>query len=149
MKGVIKDFWEDTEYHTKMSKVVTLNLLKVNREKQRSASSIAGLEQVRTKKGIFNPDIKSFIKQRGKEWALNNPDLTFKRSHESHRNRVKEDYLRMAHTKAKWLPLSPDGVLYGSVAEAAYLLNIPKHNIDNWSRRNQHGWTRILNTDKA
>lgn len=84
-----------------------------------------------------------------KEWARRNPELAALRSSLSHKNRTKDDYLRMAHTKAKFLPVSPSGQIYGSVAEAAYLNKLPKYTIDNWTRRNQNGWTRIENTGRA
>lgn len=149
MKGVLKDFWKDPEYAQHMRKKVCENLQKVDRGKQREATKLVGQQAVKEKTGIHKEGMREISIRASKEWARRNPELAALRSSLSHKNRTKDDYLRMAHTKAKFLPVSPSGQIYGSVAEAAYLNKLPKYTIDNWTRRNQNGWTRIENTGRA
>ncbi len=112
-------------------------------------SRIIGLEQVRLKKGIHNTEGNKKAVEAHQRWMKENPDKVKQIASDSHKKRTKEDYLKMAHKKAKYLPISPAGVVFGSVAEAAYKYGVEKHSIDNWCRRNQYGWTRTQNTDKA
>lgn len=149
MKGVLKDYWDDATYRKVMTKKVIQNLQKVDRDKQKKASSIIGRQAVLNKTGIHAPGMHEKSREASREWARKNPEKAALRSSISHKNRTKEDYLRMAHTKTKFLPVSPQGIIYNSVAEAAYLNNLPRYMIDNWTRRNQNGWTRIENTHRA
>ena len=137
--------------YQKLGDKIACNLMLDNCDslKLNQMSRIIGLEQVRLRKGIHNKEGNKKAVEAHRKWMNANPDKVKQIASDSHKNRTKDDYLRMAHTKAKYLPVSPEGVVFGSVAEAAHKHGVLKHNIDNWCRRCQYGWTRTQNTDKA
>ena len=136
-------------YQNLGDKIACNLMLNDNTDKLNQMSRIIGLEQFKLKKGIHNIEGNRKAVDAHKRWIEENPDKVKQIASDSHKNRTKEDYLKMAHKKAKYLPVSPEGVVFGSVAEAAHKYGVKKHNIDNWCRRNQFGWTRTQNTDKA
>lgn len=107
-----------------------------------------GKEQFRQHKGIHAEGTREVSIKMSKKWAKEHPDLCKQRSVRSHFNRTQTDYEKMASTKSRHLIVSPNGKIYTSVAEAAHAENLPRHIVDNNSRRGHKGWSRILKTDR-
>lgn len=145
MKGRIKDVWEDEEYSKILKDKVTRNLEKVDRDKQKKASKLAGHKMYKERVGIHARGMHEVAIKASKEWAKENPEKAKQRSKLSHKNRTRLDYVKMANTKSKHIIVSPNGTEYRSVAEAEYYTGIARTTLDNWSRRNTNNWSRKPN----
>ena len=116
MAGHIHDIWEDPAYAAEMRSKVCQNLQKVDRQKQKAATSKVGAMAKKNKTGIFNPIFKDKIHSAGKEWAA---------------------------TKSHHIIIAPTGEQFLSTSAAAHYFHLPIYTIDNWSRRGSKGWSRI------
>ena len=70
-------------------------------------------------------------------------ELASKRSSLSHKNRTKNDYIRMANNKSKNYIISPEGKYFKSISEASYYTGIKRSTLNNWVRRGTNNWKRI------
>lgn len=143
LKGQITNPWKLPEFRNKMVNTVCCNLQKVDRKKQAQAASVVGRKAKKTKTGIFAKGQQEKAIQASKHWAKTHPELASKRSSNSHKNRIKQDYINMANTKSRHIIVAPNGEQYSSVAEAAFFVGVKRTNIDNWARRGTNGWSRI------
>lgn len=146
LDGQVSNPWELPEFRQRMNAVVISNLQKVDREKLKKISSEVGKEMKRQHKGIYAPGMHKKAIEASQKWAKAHPDLASLRSSKSHIHRTQNDYERMANHKSKHLIKDAEGRIFKSVAEAANFHNLPRYTVDNWSRREGHGWSRIANT---
>lgn len=149
MKGVIKDIWEDDTYVSIMQPKLLENLNKVDREKQKEASRLAGLKMKQNRIGIHAEGMHKIAIKASQQWAKDHPELASKRSSLSHQNRTKTDYIRMANKKSKNYIISPEGKQFNSIAEASYYTGIKRSTLDNWVRRGANNWKKIPITGRA
>lgn len=147
--GQVSNPWELPEFRKNMTNTVCQNLQKVDRDKQKKATSIVGKRAVKEHTGIHADGMHEIAIEASKKWVRDNPELASKRSSDSHKNRTQKDYERMAAHKSKHLILDGKGNVFQSVAEAAHFYCLKTYTIDNWARRRSHGWSRIPNTDMA